>query len=68
MGTVELNTMAKNLGHVTIYFSQMPMYEVYAIHNFLVAEVQVIEGALIKQFRASNNTIHKMKKTVKETK
>ena len=42
------------------------MYEVYAIHNVMVIEMKLREGALVKQVIASNNTIHKMKKTVKE--
>ena len=31
LGTTKLNNMAKNLVHATKYFSQMSMYEFYAI-------------------------------------
>ena len=63
----KLNTMAKNLGHVTIDFSQMSMYEVYVIQNVTVVEMKVREGIFIKQVCASNKIVIKMKKTVKET-
>ena len=49
LGTTELNTMAKNLGHVTIDHSQMSLYKFYAIHNVTVAKMKVREGILIKQ-------------------
>ena len=67
LGTTKLNAMAKSLGHVTIDFSTLPMYEVYAIRNVAVIEMKVREGKLVKKVRASNNTINKMKKIVKET-
>ena len=66
MEMIELNTMAKKLGHATIYFYQMLMCEVYTIQNVTVVEMKVQEGALVKQVRESNNTVNKMKKTVKE--
>ena len=69
LGMTKLNTMANNLVHVTIInFSQMSLYEVYAIHNDVVTEMKVREDALIKQVRVSNNIFSKMKKIVKETK
>ena len=62
----KLNTMAKNLGHVTINFSQMLLFEVYKIQNVAAMEnMKVREGALINQVCASNYIVHKMKKTFK---
>ena len=58
--------MAKNLGHVTIYFLQMSLYEVYAMQNDVVAEMKVREGALIKPTKISSITIIKIKKTINE--
>ena len=60
--------MAKNLGHVTIDFLQILLYEVYAMQNFVVMEMKVREGALIKQEKVSNKVVSKMKKTIKEAK
>ena len=51
MGIGELNSTAKSVGHVTIYFSTLSFYEVYAIQNGVVAEIKVTEGALVKQVR-----------------
>ena len=67
LGIVELNTMAKNLGHVTIDFLHMFLYEFYVIQNVVVMEMKVREGALIKQVHTSNKTVSNMKKTIKET-
>ena len=58
--------MVKYLGHVTIYFSTLSMYEVHAIQNVAVVEVKIIEGTLINQARAFKKTIHNMKKVVKK--
>ena len=66
LGTTELNAMVKKLDHVTIDFSALPMYEVYSIQNVAVTEMKVKEGALVKTVRASNKTIHKTKRTIKE--
>ena len=63
--TLELNTMAKDLGHVTMYCFALPMYEVHAIHNVAVDEMNVSEGALVKHFKESNNIVNKIKKTVR---
>ena len=57
--------MAKNLGHVTIDFSQMPLYKVYAMQNVTVAEMKVREDTLIKQAKVSNKVVSNMKKTIK---
>ena len=53
--------MAKNLGHLTIDFSQMMLSEVYAMHNATFYKMKVREGTLIKKFQESNNTISNMK-------
>ena len=41
LGTQRLNTIAKNLGHVIIDFSHMPLYEVYAMQNYVDAKMKV---------------------------
>ena len=51
---------------MAIDFSQMSLYEVYAIHNVAVMKMKVREGASIKQEKATNKTISKMKKTIKQ--
>ena len=43
------------------------MYKDYAIQNVVVVEMKVKEGALINQFRESNNIVNNMKTTFKET-
>ena len=58
--------MAKILGHVTIDFSTILIYEVYSIENAAIVEMKVREGTLVKQVRESNNIVHKMKKIVNE--
>ena len=65
-GTPKLNAIAKKLGHVTIDFLQMSLYEVYAIQNVADAEIKLREGALIKEEKVANKTVNKMKKTIKE--
>ena len=37
LGIKQMNAMVKNMGHVTINFSTLPMYEVYSIQNIAVA-------------------------------
>ena len=59
--------MAKNLGDVTIDFSQMPLYEIYAMQNVIVVKMKLREGTLInKKEKISNKVVSKMKKTIKE--
>ena len=48
LGMIKLNTMTKNLGHVTIYFSQMSLYKVYVVHNVTVMKMKFREGTMIK--------------------
>ena len=60
--------MAKSIGHVTIPFSHMRLYEVYAMQNVIVTEMKVREGSLIKQSKVANKSVNKMKKVVQEAK
>ena len=47
LGMTELTSMVENLGHVTINFSALSMYEVYAIQNVAFIEMKVREGVLV---------------------
>ena len=49
--TTEVNSMVKNMGHVTIIFSTIPMYEVYSTQNVTVVEMKVTKCALVKHIR-----------------
>ena len=51
LGMTELNAMVKNMGHVTINFPALAMYDAYAIQNATVIETKVREGALVNQVR-----------------
>ena len=66
--TTKLNAIAKSVGHVTIDFSTLSIYHAYALQNAAFVEMKVKEGTLVNHVRASNKTINKMKKTIKETK
>ena len=47
LGMTELTSMVENLGHITINFSALSMYEAYDIENVTVAEMKVREGVLV---------------------
>ena len=49
LGTLELNTMVKDLRHITMDFVVLPMYEVHAIQNAVVAKMKNRDYALVKQ-------------------
>ena len=53
---------------MTIDFSQMWLFEFYAMQNAAVAEMKVREDTLIKQAKVANKRVNKMKQTVQETK
>ena len=50
LGTLELNSMIKSIGHVIIDFSALSFYEVYALQNVIVVEMKVREGTFVNKF------------------
>ena len=51
LGTLEMNTMVKDLGHVAMDFSALSMYEVHSIQNVTVIGMRNIEHAFINQVK-----------------
>ena len=47
LGTPELNTMIKDLGHITMDFYALSMYEVHAIQHVAVEEMKNRECSLV---------------------
>ena len=64
LGTQEFNTMAKDLGHVTMYFFTLSMYEVHVIQNVVVVEMKTRESALVNQVKSSYKNFKKLNNTV----
>ena len=62
-----MNTMVKDLGHVTMYFSTQSMYEVHAIENVAVIKIKNIDHVLVNQIKSSHKTIKKLKNTIQTT-
>ena len=47
LGTTYLNAITKSVGHVTIDFPALPLYEVFSLQNSIVTEMKVREGVLV---------------------
>ena len=66
LGMPEMNTMVKYLGHVTMDFSALTMYEVHGIQNVVITEMNNKENSFLNQVKSSRKVVNKMKKTVQE--
>ena len=67
LGTPEHNTMIKDIGHVSVNFSVIPMFLLHNIQQAVVYEIKEREHYLVWQLKHSNNIIAYLNTKVKET-
>ena len=60
--------MVNDLGHVTLNFHAVPMYQLHAIQHDVVEEINKRERVIFGQLKTSKKIAPSLKKIVKETK
>ena len=58
--TPYINTMVKDISHVTMDFSTLSMYEMHDIHHVAVEKMKTKEHAFVNQVNPSHKTVKKL--------
>ena len=66
MGTPKLNVMVKDIGHVTINFSTVLMYQVNANQRVAINKMKTREWEIYGKLNTSKKTIFSLKQIVRE--
>ena len=64
LGTLELNTMVKDLVHITMDISAVSMYDLHVIQYVVVEKMKTRECVLLNQVKSLHKTVKTLMKTV----